>query len=252
MTVARSDDKHGDNKTNRPQKVSTILCKPKKGSKPYREILGKSKTPKKPLNSNIFKKFCSLVDITLEPNPILFNFNRWWTYFGTSNKLREFIFKFCNNLLGINSRVNHFNRLVDEACTFCTARGIFPAPRETFLHLFFNCQESYATLSGFEQKYLNELRLDSENKKKNFWFFGSCNSKLKDKKAFFHLTAGTILYYIWDCKLRKSKQSLSSCLNFYFYHMEIVRKVSSALRAEMNEIDLDLCRFWNGERPRGW
>jgi hypothetical protein len=34
--------------------------------------------------------------------------------------------------------------------------------------------------------------------------------------------------------------------------MDIIRRINKSLREEMSKIDLDLCRFWNGERPRGW
>jgi hypothetical protein len=66
------------------------------------------------------------------------------------------------------------------------------------------------------------------------------------------MSVGTVMYYIWDCKLRKAKQSFAGCLNFYFYHMDIMRKLSANLKSEMNGTDLDLCRYWDGERPRGW
>jgi exonuclease III len=232
--------------------VSTILTKPKKGSRPYRELLTRAKLPKKCTNINIFKKFCVLTEVTLDPDPAMGGFNSWWNFFGVGNKIREFLFKFCNNLLGVNCRVAHFNRNISEGCTFCSINKRFPVPRETFSHVFFHCPESESVLSGFENKYLLDLALDSVEKRKLFWFFGSIDPGLKIQKKFFLLTAGIIQYYIWDCKLRKCKQSLASCLNFYFYHMDTVRKVSSNLRAEMNDINLDLCRYWHGERPRGW
>jgi hypothetical protein len=34
-------------------------------------------------------------------------------------KLREFIYKFRSNILGLNTRVSHFNLDVTRACTFC-------------------------------------------------------------------------------------------------------------------------------------
>jgi hypothetical protein len=137
-----------------PTKVHSLLIKPKKGSKLYRNCLTKTKLPKKPVNLNIFKKFCQLSRVAPEPDPAIKNFNLRWHVFGSSNKLREFIFKFSNNILGLNSRVSHFNRFINEACSFCTLNKVFPAPRETFAHLFFDCSESFTTLYAFEQKYL--------------------------------------------------------------------------------------------------
>jgi hypothetical protein len=235
-----------------PLKVRTILTKPKKGSRLYRNFLTKIKMPKKPVNLNIFRKFCKLTDTNLLPNPIVKNFNIRWNTFGASNKLREFAFKFCNNILGINSRVSHFNRFVNDACTFCTINGHFPAPRESFKHVFYDCPESQHTIAEFENKYLAALNLHNEEQRTLFWFFGALKRDLTDSRKFFSLTAITVLFYIWDCKLRKCRQSSASCLNFYFYHMDIIRRISPSLRDEMSKIDLDLCRYWNGERPRGW
>jgi hypothetical protein len=234
-----------------PSKVLALLTKPKKGSRMYRNILTKARVTK-PVNMNIFKKFCTLTDTVLDHDRTLIKFNARWNLNGTSNKLREFTFKFCNNLLGLNSRVSHFNRLVSDDCTFCSLTRNFPAPRETFLHIFYHCPETSSTLVSFEQKYLDNLELDTAEKRRLFWFFGTTDKKLKTLKKFFSLTTSVILFYVWDCKLRKSKQSLASCLNFYFYHMEIVRKISPSLREEMTKINLDLCRYWDGERPRGW
>jgi hypothetical protein len=236
-----------------PTKVRTLLVKPKKGSKIYRNYLTKARDPKKkPVNLNIFKKFCTLTEMELDHDRVLVKFNARWNFNGSSNKLREFIFKFCNNLLGLNCRVSHFNRLVSEDCTFCTLNKSLPAPRETFIHVFFNCPETAATLAAFENKYFYSLDLNTEERRRLFCFFGTTDRKLKDCKKFLSLTTSVVLFYVWDCKLRKGKQSLASCLNFYFYHMEIVQKMSPSLKEEMSKINLDLCRYWDGERPQGW
>jgi hypothetical protein len=148
--------------------------------------------------------------------------------------------------------VHHFNRNISEACTFCTLNNIAPAPRETFSHIFFDCPETDRTFKSFEQKYLDVLDLDTENKRRVFWFLGLINGRQESKSKFYQMSSGTILYYVWDCKLRKAKQSFAGCLNFYFFHIDIMRKLSAKLKEEMQGIDLDLCRYWNGERPRGW
>jgi hypothetical protein len=149
----------------KPLKVIEILRKPKKGSKIYRSILTKASSNIKNTNANVFKKFVSLSSALQVPVPAPKKFNEWWNCFGAGNKLREFIFKFCNNLLGLNSRVHHFNHLVAEGCTFCSVNKLLPVPRETFSHLFFDCPESSATLVQFEQKYLNNLELNNENRR---------------------------------------------------------------------------------------
>jgi hypothetical protein len=240
----------------RPAKVKDILLKPKKGSKSYRLIISAACHAKKALNQNIMKKFLALSGIDTLPVPIPVSitlmYNEGWCQHGASNKLREFVFKFNNNLLALNSRVSHFNRFVSEECTFCVINRLAPAPRESFSHLFFDCPESNSTLTKFEEKYLNDMSLNSEEKRRQFWFLGANPNNLNSKNKFLQMTASVILLYIWDCKLWKVKQSFAGCLNFYFYHCDTMRKVSNKFKAEMNGTNLDLCRYWDGERPRGW
>jgi hypothetical protein len=236
----------------KPAGIREILHRPKKVSKSYRNYMSKAKRQKKPVNSNIIKKFRELVGINLDPDCNFKLFNSGWCYFGMTNKLKEFRFKFGNNLLGLNTRVSKFNRLISEDCTFCSITKNFPAPRENFAHLFFDCPQSHTTLCGFEDKYLADLHLDCREKKILLWFYGTTDNKLRKYNIFLQMTTTVVMFYIWDCKLRKCKQSLSSCLNFYFFYMDIVRKVSKTLRDEMQKTYLDLCRYWNGERPRGW
>jgi exonuclease III len=237
----------------RPTKLSDIITKPKKGSKLYRKYFTRLKGNEKPINFNVLKKFVDLTGAQVENlrSESKF-FNNKWRITGLSNKLCEFAFKFTNNLLGLNCRVNHFNRYVNEGCTFCTLNSDFPVPRETFNHLFFHCPETAKTLSSFEGEYLNSLNLDTLDKRRNFWFFCFNDNQRFNKNIFLTVTVLVILFYVWDCKLQKKRQSLMSCLNFYFFHMETARKLNSCLRNEMNNLNLDLCRYWNGERRRGW
>jgi Reverse transcriptase (RNA-dependent DNA polymerase) len=238
----------------RPAKVVDILNKPKKGSKIYRKCLSRANAPRKEPNDNIYKKFLILcgIDQGQLPACVKAQYNGYWYRYGLSNKLSEFLFKFINNLLGLNSRVHHFNRLVNEACTFCSIGNRIPAPRETFSHIFFDCPETEQTLKRFETKYLESLDLNTEEKRRMFWFLGQKSGQVTENNKFLQISAGTIMYYVWDCKLRKAKQSFAGCLNFYFFHLDIVRKLSAKFKDEMLGTNLDLCRYWDGERPRGW
>jgi hypothetical protein len=243
---------------NIPRKLSNFMSRIKKGSRNYRTVLLKDSN-RKLGNKNVLSKFFSLcgldimvpVKLTSIDNRLL-KFNSWWNYSFISNRLREFIFKFSNNLLGIKCRIAHFNHHVNELCTFCELYEIRPSPRETFSHLFFDCKIIDDLLVGFEGRYLTSLNLNNEVKRRHFWFCAFLGESFNETKIFYQLTVATIHFYIWECKLKKNKVSLSSCLNFYFYHMELARKLSNKLKNEMSNIDLDLCRHWQGERQRGW
>jgi exonuclease III len=243
-----------NNDTVKPQCVNPICDKIKKGSKIFRKILENSQSDeKKILNQNSFRKFCELIGIRLVSKITIKNSNVIWQQWGVANKVKEFSYKFFNNLLGIKSRIGHFVARVDEGCTFCTLRSMIPTPRETFFHLFFECPETDRTLKGFEDRYLSSLNLDNVSARTLFWFFGTIPDNLESRDSiFFRLTMIIVQYYVWDCKLQKRNQSLSSCLDFYFFHMEIVRKVNKKVSKTMSKVNLDLCRYWQTERGRGW
>jgi hypothetical protein len=237
--------------TSKPASFGSICNKIKKGSKTFRIILGISSNPPKPMNYNSIRKFCSLTNIQFNNSIPVRQINTIWQCWGLSNKIKEFSFKFFNNLLGINSRLGHFVANINEGCTFCTIRSVLPVHRETFKHLFFDCPETDKTLKGFEDKYFNFINTSDE--RLTFWFLGSIKTNPKfENNLFLRMTMIVIQFFIWECKLNKRVQSLSSCLNFYFYHMEILRKVNKKLQYNMGKTDLDLCRYWNSERGRGW
>jgi hypothetical protein len=87
--------------------------------------------------------------------------------------LREFSFKFRNNILGINTRVSHFNRNVDRACMFCriTECNNAQLPDESFIHIFFECPSTKRVLDNFFTQYLN-WNIDDRNGMKRILFTG--------------------------------------------------------------------------------
>jgi hypothetical protein len=76
-----------------------------------------------------------------------------WNKTGLNNRVRTFIFKFYNNLLGLNTRLSHF--VIDQSrnCAFCTCTAD-PVPDETFLHLFFDCPVTRKWHDSFLAKYV--------------------------------------------------------------------------------------------------
>jgi hypothetical protein len=126
-----------------------------------------------------------------------------------SVRLRDFLYKFRNNLLGLNTRVAHFNNNVNRGCTFCCKSGINPAPDESFGHLFFNCRFTNKVISDFVNRYLHDLNLITEERKKLFFFLGSNPNTGKTDNYFILTIASVAMYYIWECKLKKKHPNLN-------------------------------------------
>ena len=116
--------------------LRTFLDNKIKGSKKFRKII---------MGTNLdsitkltqYKTYCRLTDILpaeLSKNRAIDIFSCWDTV-GLSNRLKVFLFKESNN-----SRVNKFNAETNPACTFCMLQKKFPAPLETFSHIFYDCE----------------------------------------------------------------------------------------------------------------
>ncbi len=90
-----------------------------------------------------------------------------WNGTGT-NRYRMFVFKFYNNILGINTRTSHFGTNVTRRCFFCFKAGRADTD-ESVLHLFFMCP----TVIDWHNEFLNTFvmplnPLSVINKKKLF------------------------------------------------------------------------------------
>jgi hypothetical protein len=112
-----------------------FLGKKFKGSKLVRKIFTEAwirSNNKK--NTNPYINFCKIAGVAAADSGSPVN-DIWTTYYFPSD-LKTFLFKLHHNIIGINSRVHHFNMERDLSCTFCTKKRNFPAERETFQHFF--------------------------------------------------------------------------------------------------------------------
>jgi hypothetical protein len=127
----------------------------KKGSKKFREIL-MQKIPSGKLNNlqqvKTFKKITGIENLSEDR---LKSMHSAWTANFIDAKTRDFMFKYHNNLLGTNQRVNKFNPEIDPSCTFCNLAHTLPAPLETFEHIFYTCPVVNKTLEKMFEKYFN-------------------------------------------------------------------------------------------------
>ena len=123
-----------------------------------------------------------------------------WNNTKLNNKIRTFLFKFYNNILGLNSRVAKFNNAIDPSCTFCTANKLFPSEKESFSHLFYYCPTTNKLLSTFLARYFTINSLTATE------FFASKLNDKEDDNMALQLALDIFRYYIWNCKLEKKFQ----------------------------------------------
>jgi hypothetical protein len=114
--------------------ISEFVTRFKKGSKNFRNIFTRVKFGKVANSKNKkIKTFFQLVDVF--PDPELEKFQSEWAKGFYPMKVRDFIYKFRNNILGINTRVSHFANNVSRRCTFCVLANARNIEDETFSHL---------------------------------------------------------------------------------------------------------------------
>jgi hypothetical protein len=178
-----------------------------KGSGPYRRTIELASVSKEKLENNTcVRTFYSFVGIPVSEEPILKSCWSAWnkTYFG--NRHREFLFKFYNNILGVNARVAHFVAGHSADCSVCLFNDE-PAPRqaESFLHVFYDCHFTSKYRCMVEQEFFPEIDNRNENEKKIFWLLGLipfnnewvCNQ-------FVHSAVFSFNFLIWKIKLSKN------------------------------------------------
>jgi hypothetical protein len=116
----------------------TKQLKMKGSSKRIRVILnkGKEKNISRLQQVTNYKKITGITSDQV-CNPV--NWLMAWNQHYFTVEVREFLYKFYNNTLPVNSRVGHFSGDGEIGCTFCIMSKTVPECRETIQHLFFDC-----------------------------------------------------------------------------------------------------------------
>ena len=151
--------------------MSEFFASFKKGSKSCRNILAKPvKEKADPCKLTNIITFFQLIGIEIPPRTTVSNFVGIWNLSFIPNILPDFIFKFYNNKLGLNTCTSHFGGDT-RACTFC-----FLLKRddtdETFAHLFYDCPAVEQIHSSIDRNLFNFI-LETTSDKKARWF--GCN-----------------------------------------------------------------------------
>jgi hypothetical protein len=231
-----------------PDSVLIFLRRFKKGSKPIRKVLEQFRYSKKTnLRSNKIKTFFKLVSLDIPDDTGIKAINSEWMRSYYNPKIRDFVYKFHGNKLGLNTRVSHFNNTTDRGCSFCklamqNRHG--PIMEESFEHLFYSCTHTNLVVEKFLNKFLPDAGFnDNTIKKKSFIFIGANPLTDNVDNIFLSAIAMQISYYIWSCKLKKTLPTAESLFNDVFYNIENMRKANSALSNAM-VLNLQLCRDW--------
>jgi hypothetical protein len=163
-----------------------------------------------------------------------------------SNRIKTFLFKYFNNILGINTRLSHFVANRNRGCTFCEIKNTVvplqvqnpvpvPIPDESFEHLFYGCMTTREWQSKFLECHFPPDFIASEEARKRFLLLGFHT----DYKKNILLTLSPLLfqYCIWEARLKKKIPSFHT-LNQDF--IEIGKKFIWS-----NNVANNCCTFLN-------
>jgi hypothetical protein len=220
--------------------VRNFLNQFKKGSKRIRNIMTNSKS-----NDNVLPElvgnYFKIAGITVE-NPSTFPWQSWALSF-LPNDLRDFLYKYFYNKLGLNSRTFHFGGETRE-CTFCAIviRVMGPVPKETFQHLFFECPPI---------KHCHEQIFDAVNNansvhNNNVWSGQECPD-LTYQLFYFY-----VQFHIWQCKKQQQFPSVDWLLGESFYLLDTLLAGNKSLMLEFDFKNSILCRLWRRLKAPRW
>ena len=141
--------------------------------------------------------------------------------------MRTFLFKFHQNLLGLNTRVAHFVRNHPRTCTFCSVGQDPEDNPETFLHLFFDCQYAERIIEPFFTWIFNSNNVRYISRQEYFQGFSTdCSNKNK----VLELVLIIFKKYIWDCKLRFTIPHLAGIKSHFISVYKNIFSISRKVR----------------------
>jgi hypothetical protein len=214
----------------------------KKPGKKIRKALAKKKRKAFEIRTqNCTVKFLELTGTNFPGEKQYGSIISLWNGQGITNRAKVFLFKFYNNILGINTRLSHFVQNLSRGCTFCQLAGVNPVPDETFIHLFLECSTVRNWHNGFLADFFPIGYLRDELDRKTIFFLGRVHEPDSDN-YFINFCILLFQYLIWEQKLKKRRPSYHSIkLDFEETVRRLLRGNSQA-RKESLKTNFILCR----------
>jgi len=217
----------------------------KKGSKQIRRVISKAQVKKKPFTERTHvKTFFRLIG---EQIPVSeqyrYIFSDWVVNYLT-NSTREFIFKFCSNILGINVRLSHFVDEFSRNCTFCHLSVPRIAADETFIHIFFSCPVTANYLRKFEREFFPEIMFPTNSANKQFWFLHMPPLNYRALNIFHRTALWLFKYVIWVAKLKKKIPSYLTMKIDFFYLLRSAVNLNASLKTASFNDSFTISRNW--------
>jgi hypothetical protein len=183
--------------------IDNFLLSDRKGSKRFRMFFEKANfTAVNPQTNRALNTFARLIDLPVPAVDSVEKIFLSWTHSFIGNRTRDFIFKFRNNYLALNNRVNAYNQQVDPRCTFCRIRDPATVQRESLSHTFYDCPTSSNAINHVIITIFNH-NLNAEEKKEFYWNGAHPDPELRHCKDYLLLIWDLVRYIIYQYKQKR-------------------------------------------------
>jgi exonuclease III len=227
--------------------LENFMSRFKKGSKSFRKVLLKKHQTVPVLQLRVTKTFVRLTNIGNIDEKNAEMILSFWNLNGLTNNVKDFCFKFFNNILGINTRVSHFNNNRDRGCDLCRRGGGGEAvPDETFRHLFFDCPVAKSLKKGFFRLGFQEWNMLTDEEWVKLWSYGKTPGTENQNNLFILCIIMLGNFYIWELKLRKNRGSSIGMFNEILFLAKGILGVNKNLENLKNNLNYAFCRNLEG------
>ena len=193
--------------------IVSFFGKIKKGSKKIRNILLNDYASIK-INTGLVKR--GILANTAHIDEIRdCNFNNTFNSPKISHTLKSFIFNFSSQILYNNSMIAHFVQDFSPTCKRCEYARLLPAPKETLLHIFWDCPCIQEITSDVKTLISNEPI--TNNRFREILFLGSAsNLKYNIKKT--NLICMAALFFIFSTRNKNATYNINKLYEFLNFH----------------------------------
>ena len=146
------------------------------------------------------------------------NFNSLFGFPKLSHNLRSFFFNFTSYTLYNNAMISHFVQNYESTCKRCEHGGLRPAPKETILHIFWECPCVQGILNDLNDIIASERLNDTSFKE---IIFLGCNSGLTYSITTTNIICAATMYFIFSTRNFNTPYNTKKLMKFINRHTDV-------------------------------
>jgi hypothetical protein len=224
-----------------PVHIFEFLAKDVKGSKRFRKFLDSSSSIAN-AGTNTIQTLSNLINIDIPDPVVVTRLRGYWNSSHLNVELKNFALNLFRNSLPVRARLyNRYNDAqLDQSCNLCRLDSNVngPAHRETFCHLFWDCEYSTKIYEKFCEKY--DIVNDPTTLKQRL-FFGIKNGKFNNVIM---LQSLLLLHEIWRARNRNKRLSFVTVDRNMLWEYTAIAKTCRVILHEAEIVNENWFRSW--------